>query len=136
MRVKTFEDKTIIFTEKEYKQICRRFNYNKYKKTYDGMGSSIKCPLCERYAKGTTACEECPVAIYETLNSPGCMVIMHKILGLDSIQSTFFYADAEEAGYQTKFEEDSIKELDIINAFLMSFDSVTPKQLKILCNTL
>jgi len=145
MRLGYYKKQPIIFTEKEYKQICKRFDYTKYKRitTSESMESSASCPLCKKYYNVDlyNSCQKCPIDCFREEESEpgwfeklGCEVLILNVLKryYKNIKDVDFFLNQDEVGYLDSHKDKAKKQLKIINNFLNSFVYISSEKLRML----
>jgi hypothetical protein len=130
----TFKKKELLLSNKDYKQILRRFNLKNFK-SYNENSNTVEyenlteCPLCERYSE--RACVGCT---FEKLApkdgsrwSEGCMIFMASVV--DYNMDSMPYITYDTVSYDTYFGDDEFNSdkdtiQKIYNLFLTKFKKV------------
>lgn len=111
MKIKKYLKKYIIFNDKVYNQLLRRFDISNFKKHNETYQNFIECPLCKKYS-----CIDCSLNVFSTYDR-GCNQLMDKILN----GSWILDVSKDYVKYEIEDKDKAEKDLKKLRKFLESF---------------
>lgn len=138
MRVIRFNGKLVVFKEAEWKSIVARFDWEK--RVYCGDRGFIRsngCILCHVYGDLMGRCGKCPldqfkIEVVGCHDNPGCSVAIDTLLEQRQLGVIRFSASTITVGWDVCNEAIARDQIRIIHAYLLSMDSVTYQQFKLM----
>lgn len=111
MRELIFRERSILFSEKEWSSLLRRFNVKRAKVSAGEIRLETCCILCDIHARNMPGCGKCPIAV-QALSCGKIVDFFIFEAGLDPVWQ--FRMDTEELSWYNFNDEEARKQLTAV----------------------